>query len=191
MNDNKNPFEDMEAQYERNIRLGKEFEKIDLAAGKVKEKYGDYEELKEFVDYLEAMERLFIRAELENWGDTRIKEELVVSEIRIFSKEFHLDEDVLKKIKDDFGQYCFTVRQIHEIAERLLEKYASCEDCKNFIEYLKETNLFFIEAEKNHWNRNVIKEKLCKLRMKNLTSDGSPDLKILEEIKVEFEKQLS
>lgn len=190
MNNVPHPAENMELRYENQAKLEKEFEKIDLVAKKLTERYSEYEDLRGFVEYLKGMEKLFARAGVENWGENRVKEEIIMSEIRFFSADSGLDEDVFKTIRDDFGLVYFNVHQVYEAAESLIKKYDACEDCKKFIEYMKKITLIFVEAQKEHWGLKIIKGKMYSFRMQNLSSDGTPEPELLDKIRLEFERML-
>lgn len=177
----------MESYFESQVEIEREFEKIELVAEKLSEKYSEYEELKSFVQYLKGMEKLFAQAKIEKWTETRTKDELVKTEIHFFSLDSGIDEDVFKTIKDDFGMVYFTVKQVHEAADRLVEKYAACQDCQEFIEYMKKITLLFIESHKEHTGMDAIKDNLYRSRIINLSADGHPEVEILETIKIEFE----
>jgi len=191
MNRMENFSENMEAQYENQLRVGKEFEKIDVVAKKIVEKYGEYKELKGFVGYLKGMEKIFAEAKINNWKDEKIKEDIVENEIHFLSAGSGLDEDIFKTIRDDFGMVYFTVQQIYDVAEKLLEKYSACEECKMFIEYMKKVSLLFLEAKKEGWSLSIIKDNLCRYRMQKFSADGVPELELLEQVKMEFESAIS
>lgn len=183
--------ENMELHFENQIKIEKEFEKIELVAEKLMEKYGEYADLQSFVDYLKGMEKLFAQAKIENWTETRAKEELVKTEIHFFASDSGIDVDVFKTIQDDFGMVYFTVKQVHEAADKLREKYAACQECQGFVEYMKKITLLFIEAQKEHLGMKVIKENLYRSRMAKLSADGSPELETLETIRIEFEDAMA
>ncbi|HAV11585.1 MAG TPA: hypothetical protein DCX32_03515 [Candidatus Moranbacteria bacterium] len=179
--------ENMELHFENQLRIEKEFEKIELVADKLTEKYKEYKELQGFVAYLKGMEKLFAQARIESWTNTQAKEELVKNEIHFFSLDSGIDEDVFKTIRDDFGMVYITVKQVHEAADKLMEKYAACADCLEFIGYMKKISLLFLEAQKEHWDMKIIKENMCKSRIAKLSADGHPELQILEQIRMEFD----
>lgn len=179
--------ENMELNFENQLKIEKEFEKIELVASKLAEKYGEYSDLRGFVEYLKGMEKMFAQAKAESWGASQVKEELVRNEIRFFSQDSGIDESVFKTIRDDFGMVYFTVQQVHEATERLAEKYAACYECLEFIEYMKKLSLLFLEAQKEHWGTELIKDNLYRSKIAKLSADGNPELEILENIKLEFE----
>jgi len=182
--------ENMELQYENQVRVGKEFEKIELVAEKLTEKYKEYTELKGFVDYLKGMEKLFAQARIDNWTETKVKEELVENEIHFLAIDSGVDEDIFKRIRDDFGMVYFTVEQVYESAEKLAEKYAACAECLEFIAYMKKVSLLFVEAQREHRDIRTIKESLCKSRIVKLSEDGNPQVETLEGIRMEFEEAM-
>lgn len=177
--------------FENQLKIEKEFEKIELVAEKITKKYNEYQSLQSFVSYLKGMEKLFAQAKIFNWNDTRTKEELIKAETHFFSLDSGVDEDIFLTIRDDFGLVYTTVKQVYEATEKLLEKYAACGECKEFIEYMKRISLLFIEAKKENWDTRIIKENLYKYRMKKLSADGDPRLEVLEEVRMEFEKEIS
>ncbi|EKE16509.1 MAG: hypothetical protein ACD_11C00004G0007 [uncultured bacterium] len=192
MNDITNSPERMEEKFfEEQVKIEKEFEKIELVAEKITEKYKEYQSLQSFVLYLKGMEKVFAQAKLSNWKDTKTKEELIKTEMHFFSMDSGVDEDIFLTIRDDFGMVYTTVKQVYEATEKLLEKYAACAECKEFIEYMKKISLLFIEAKKENWDTQIIKENLYKYRMKKLSADGDPRLEVLEDVRMEFERELS
>ncbi len=182
--------ENLEAGMEMQVRVEREFAKIDLAAQKLSEKYKEYADLQSFVSYLQGLEKMFTQAKIEKMGSSRLKEELVRNEIHFFADDSGLDEKVFATIRDDFGLAMFTIEQIEETCEKLLAKYPDCADCHDFILYLKKISLLFLEAQRERWDVQVIKENLWQARMEKLSADGQPELKILEKIRQEFEMLL-
>ena len=186
-----NEFEQIEKMhFEREIEAERELEKIDIAASKMAEKYGEYESLKSFVTYLASMEKVFARSRIYDSSPTTIKDEIIKTEIHIFSADSALDEDMLKSIRDDFSLVYLTVSQVYAIAEKLLQKFSDKEGCKDFIASLRDISIAFIEAHEKHFTIGEIQDRIYRSRMKILSADGDPDIILLEKVYEEFKDEL-
>ncbi|MCX6765651.1 MAG: hypothetical protein NT136_01675 [Candidatus Moranbacteria bacterium] len=183
--------ENLSSQYEKEVRMQKEIEKIELISTKLKEKYSPYQELVEFVDYLRSAEEVFIEARVKSWSDDQTKEDLIKKEIYLMSLETGVDDKVFRAIYDDFHSLYASIGQVYSVTEKLLEKYKDCKECQEFIHYLGDISLIFLEAEKEGLALNEAKERLFKARMKVLSVDGQPELGVLEKIYEEFKKELN
>ncbi len=184
------PVENFPDYYDKTIRLQKELEKFEVVSAKLKEKYKSFGELVTFVEYLRATEVVFTEAESQRWNDDQIKSELIKNEIYMMSLDTGVDEKVFRDIHDDFQTLCSGADQVYAVAEKLLEKYKNCPECQNFIYYLRDISLVFIEFRKEGMKLDEAKERLFKARMKVLSIDGQPELSLLEKIYGEFKADL-
>lgn len=186
-----NEFEQIEKlHFEHEVEAERELEKIDIAASKMVEKYGEYESLKSFVTYLASMEKVFARSRIYDSSPTTIKDEIIKTEIHIFSADSSLDEDMLRSIRDDFSLVYLTVSQVYAIAEKLLQKFADMEGCDDFIASLRDISVAFIEAHEKHFAISEIQDRIYRSRMKILSADGDPDIILLEKVYSEFKNEL-
>jgi hypothetical protein len=187
-----NPFEQMEKMhFEHEIEAERELEKIDIVASKITERYGEYESLKSFVSYLASMEKVFARSRIYDSSPTTIKDEIIKTEMHLFSANTALDEDILRSIRDDFSLVYMTVSQVYAIAEKLLAKFADKEGCDDFIASLRDVSLAFIEAHEKHFTISEIQDKIYRSRMKILSANGDPDIDLLEKVYAEFKAELN
>jgi hypothetical protein len=178
--------------YERMMEIGREkklnaqLEKIELAYVRVVEKYGEYADCKAFVEYLRTIEKVFTEAKFRNWDAERSKDELIRSKIKIMSSISPVGEDTLVSIYDDFKKAGADIDKIYNVINGLLEKYQDNADCKEFILYVQYLCINFKNAQNEAMDMEILKERLVRARMEVLTSDGEPDLKVLENIYKEF-----
>jgi hypothetical protein len=186
-----NPFEQIEKMhFEHEIEAQHELKKIDIVESKMTEKYGEYESLKSFVLYLSSMEKIFARSRIYDSSPTMIKDEIIKSEMKLFSADTILDEDILKSIRDDFSLVYLTVTQVYEIAEKLLLRFADNQGCKNFITSLRDISIIFIEGHDKKLAITEIQDQLHRTRMKMLSADGDPEIELLEKIYTEFRNEI-
>jgi hypothetical protein len=183
-----NKFE--ESQIEHELEAQHEMEKIKIAEAKLMDKYGGYKALASFVIYLSSMEKVFARSAVYDSSQAIIKEEIIKTEMQLFSVNGALEKDVLLSIRDDFSLVYMTVSQVYEIAEKLLQKFSNNEDCKNFIKSLRDISIIFIEAHEKGLSVNQIQDRIYKSQMELLTADGDPKLEVLEQIYGEFKVAL-
>jgi hypothetical protein len=183
-----NEFE--KEHFERGRQSEKELEKIKIVEAKMIDKYDGYEELKSFVIYLSAMERIFARARIFDASQTTLKEEIIKEETQLFSQDVALDEEMLNSIRDDFSFMYATVSQICDIAEKLLQKFADNKNCQKFIGSLRDIAIVFIESHEKHFSIDEIQEKIYRSQMKNLSVDGNPKLSVLEQVYAEFKAEI-
>ena len=176
--------------FERSIQAEKELDKINIVEKKLIDRYKEYEELKSFIVYLSAMERIFTRSRIFESTQVMIKEELIKTETYLFSQAVALDESILYSIKDEFSSIYLTISQICDIAEKLLQKFADNKDCQDFIKSLRDTSLVFLEAREKNFSINEIQEKICRSKMNNLSADGDPEPAVLEQIYAEFKIEI-
>ncbi|NTW27225.1 MAG: hypothetical protein HGA36_02805 [Candidatus Moranbacteria bacterium] len=186
-----NSFEQIEKlHFEHEVEAQRELEKIDIAAAKMAEKYGEYESLKDFVIYLASMEKVFARSRIYDSSPTTTKDEIIKAEIYLFSRDAALDEEMLKSIRDDFGLVYLTISQVYEIAEKLLKKFVDKAGCDDFIASLRDISIAFIEAHEKHFSIGEIQDRIYRSRMKILSADGDPDIVLLEQVYAEFKAEL-
>jgi len=167
------------SQYEKEVILQKEVEKIEIISTKLKEKYKNFQELV-----------VFIEAKVKNWNDEQIKEQLINKEIYIMSLDTGVDEKVFNDIYDNFQSLYTSIGEIYAVTEKLLEKHKECGECQQFINYLRDVCLIFVEVQKEGLNIGQARDRLFKARMKVLSIDGNPELGVLEKIYDEFRKEL-
>ena len=179
-----------EKNFEHEIQAEQELEKIDIVALKMAEKYGEYETLKSFVSYLASMEKVFARSRIYNSGPMTTKDEIIKTEMHLFSADTGLDEDMLKSIRDDFSSVYLTVSQVYTITEKLIQKFSDEERCCEFISSLRDISLAFIEAHEKHFTISEIQERIYRSRMRALSINGNPDIGLLEKIYTEFKNEL-
>jgi len=186
--DNKdiNEMENFDAVYAREMELSSSLEKVETAYVKTVERYGEYADLKSFAEYLCTIEKLFMENNFRKRSFEQSKEDMIKLRIKMLAKTGCLSEDVLNAIYEYFKKAGQTVDKIYEIAKSLLEKYKEDADCRDFIVYIKDTFIHFLNAEKEHLSMNELKERLIKARMEVLSSTGDPDLLTLETIYKEF-----
>lgn len=187
-----NSFEQFEkSQIEHEIEAAHELKKIDIVAAKLTEKFGEYEALRSFVIYLASMEKVFARSRIYDSSPTTIKDEIIKTEMQLFSADTALDEDILKSIRDDFGLVYATVTQIYAIAEKLFQKFSGKDDCEDFIASLRDIAIVFIQAHEKHFSISEIQDQVYRSQMKIFSKDGDPEIELLEKIYNEFRQELA
>jgi len=187
-----NDFEQFEkSQFEKEKIAEREFEKIEIVEKKMAKKYHEYENLSYFVTYLSSMEKVFVRARVYESSPAMMKEDLIRSEMHIFSVDAGLDEDILQSIKDDFSRAYVTITQIYGIAEKLLAKFPDEDKCQAFIAAMRDISVTFVEAHEKHFNISTIQDLILKSRMESLSADGHPEISMLETIYAEFKSELA
>jgi len=186
-----NEFEQVEKMhFEHEIQAERELEKIDIVAVKMAEKYGEYETLKSFVTYIASMEKVFARSRIYNSSPMTTKDEIIKTEMHLFSADTGLDEDMLISIRDDFGSVYLTVSQVYAITEKLIKKFSDKEGCEEFISSLRDISLAFIEAHEKHFTISEIQDRIYRSRMRAISASGDPDITLLENIYDEFKNEL-
>jgi len=187
-----NSYEQFEkSQIEHEIEAEHELKKIDIVAAKLTEKFGEYEALKSFVVYLASMEKVFARCRIYDSSPTTIKDEIIKTEMQLFSADTALDEDILKSIKDDFSVVYDTITQIYAIAEKLLQRFSEKKECEKFIASLRDIAIVFVQAHEKHFSINEIQDQIYRSQMKILSEDGDPEIALLENIYNEFKQELA
>jgi hypothetical protein len=186
-----NDFEKVEKKnFENEIEVEHEFEKIDVVALKMMEKYGEYEALKSFIVYLASMEKVFARSRIYNSSLATTKNEIIKTEIHLLSSDSGLDEDMLMNIRDDFSLAYMTISQVYTITEKLIRKFSDKHGCLEFISSLRDISIAFIEAHEKHFTINEIQERIYRARMRAISVDGDPEISLLEKVYTEFKDEL-
>lgn len=186
------PFEQIEKKYfEHEVEAQGELRKIDIASSKMLEKYGEYESLKSFVTYLASMEKVFARSRIYDSSPTMIKDEIIKTEMHLFSADASLDEEMLKNIRDDFSLVYLTVSQVCAIADELMLKYSATAGCVNFITSLRDISIIFIEAHEKRFSISEAQDQIYRSKMRILSASGNPDIMLLEKVYSEFRKELT
>jgi len=121
------------------INLEEELENITRAAVKLKEKYGEYNDIKVFIDYLAGTERIFLSMKAGGWKTDKVKEVFIDKESYWMSLDLAIDENVFKMIKDDFQSAYQTIDLISSIAAKLIKEHANCPACVDFIRYMRDS----------------------------------------------------
>ncbi len=176
--------------YNKEKTLQLELEKIEITSIKLKEKYKDYEELVDFIDFLRASESIFMMSKAQSWNGEKLKEELIKNELHVASMNAGVNEEVFNSIYNDFKTLSGNIGKIYDTVEELLKKYADNQACREFILYLRDISVVFIEAEKEVMGIDEAKDRLFMMRMKSLSSEGKTEIKVFENIYVEFKKRL-
>lgn len=165
-----------------------ELEKIGLAASKLKEKYGEYESMKAFIDYLAGVERIFALAKIEKWKAGEIKKSFIEAESYLMALDSAIDEDIFNRIKDDFQAAYQALDLIRSVAAKLIAEHSQCKDCVEFIEYMRDSLISLSDV--TDLNIDEKKEQILRAKMVLVCSDGEPDIKELEKIYVNFKDLL-
>ncbi len=174
-------------------------ERINIVCEKLKNKYEDYEETKEFIEYLKSIENVFATAKKESWSIEKTEDELIKGEIYLMSQSTGISEEIFFNIYEEFSQANHNVEKIQKIASTLIEKYSNvkdcfeCEGCIEFIEYVK--NALFVFSKSLEGNEafdeiGEVKIELIKSQMQKLSKDDRPPFEILQEIYEEFVTEL-
>jgi hypothetical protein len=189
-NENEIETNNIESAMQKEVLIRIEYEKIELAEKKLCQKYSEYEELTRFIKYLSSMEKFFAKAKFYEFSNLGLKEELINVEVEMFGKRTSVGEEVLYDIRHDFHMVCEGIHNIIEVEEKLLEKYGNHPDCKEFILYLRDVTINLLEKMETGITIDEIKAHLYAVKMHQLSSDGDPEISVLEKIKAEFFEQL-
>lgn len=183
-------FENFSEVYNKEKTLQLELEKIEITSIKLKEEYKDYEELVGFIDFLRASESIFMMSKAQRWNGEKLREELIKNELHVASMNAGVNEEVFRSIHDDFKTLSGNIGKIYDTAEELLKKYADNQACKEFILYLRDISIVFIEAKKEAIGIDEAKDRLFMMHMKSLSSEGKTEIRVFEKIYAEFKKGL-
>jgi hypothetical protein len=190
--------ETFDAHYKKLISAQERLERVNIVTETLKKRYEDYQETREFVDFLKSIEEVFAHAEKELWSVERTQDELIKSEIYLLSRQTGVEEDIFAKIYDEFKDASHNVEKIQDIANRLMEKYATedeahAKECHDFIMYVRDSLLVFAHAISGKEAFDEIteaKEQIIHLRMESMAADNKPPLNILQNIYSEFKQAL-
>lgn len=189
--------ENFESYYKKIISMQDHLERIQIVTQKLEAKYADYEETKNFVQFLRTVEEVFAHAEKEKWSVERTEDEMIKSEMYILSKMSGVGEEVFQAIYDEFTYTSHDVEKIQIIAKQLLDQYPAEEspdrECREFIMYIRDALLVFahtLQGEKAFDEITEAKTQIIHLRMEAMAADNKPPLNMLEDIYKEFLDEL-
>ncbi|MDO8240696.1 MAG: hypothetical protein Q7T51_01810 [Candidatus Moranbacteria bacterium] len=171
--------------------LQSKLEKVEVAYVKTVEKYGEYSDLRSFMEYVRTVEKLFIEDGFRKHSLDQSKHELIEIKIKLLAKNSSMSEDALNLMYDYFKKAGQSVDRIYAVTEELLGKNAGNPDRQDFILYVRDIFVNFLNAEKENIGVDELKNRLIEARMKVLASDGNPDLLSLEKIYSEFRELLN
>ena len=195
--------ESLKVSAELEKRVAEEKVKIEEAHIKIWGEYGKYENLRGFIHYITALEKVFAEAKIRNWDAQQSKEAIINVEIGLVAEESGIPADTFKKIYDDFkeavekgqivedeesgysGSASSRSDRIRKAASFLLEKNKDNKGCIKFIKFVERVLIGFRDSSVEE-DLDEIKEDLIRAEMGFLSSDGDPALKRLEEIYSEF-----
>jgi hypothetical protein len=186
MNTTLNPQENFEAVFEKERKLQEGLEKIEVAYVKTVEKYGEYSDCKSFAEFLRTIEKIFLEAKFRNWDGEKSKDELIKAKMKMMAESSSIGEDILLSIYNDFKKSGVTIAKIYEIVAELLKKYGEHSECGELILYIQYLFINFNDAEEKRVSVDDLKDRLIRARMDVLSSDGDPNLVMLENIYKEF-----
>jgi len=189
---NENESEQFEKkQFEYEMQIQRELDKIEIVEAKLIEEYGEYKALESFIVYLSSMEKIFARSRIYSSSKTEVKEEIIKAEMHFFSIDSALDENMLHSIRDAFGLVYMTISQAYAIAEKLLQEFSDKKNCQDFIKNLRDISIAFIEAHDKNLSIDEVQERIYRSRMKLISADGDPKLALLEKIYTEFKNEIT
>jgi hypothetical protein len=177
-------------EIDKERKIHNEVEKIEIVSMKLKEEYKDYQDLVDFIDYLRASEELFITSRIEQWTGEKLRTELIKNELRLASFNTGINEKVFSMLCEDFKTLAVSVSKLYDATDELLKKYADHPECKEFILYLRDISIVFVEVEKEGISFDEAKDRLFNIRMKVISVGGNPEMGILENIYREFKKTI-
>jgi hypothetical protein len=189
--DDSEKYENFDALYAHELEVQRELEKVEVAYVKTVERYGEYSILKSFVEYLKGMEKFFMENKLRNHSFEISKDEMIKNRIKMLASTCGVGEEVLNAIHRYFKKAGQNVDKIYEIARELTERYKNEPDCQDFILYVQDILVNFLNAEREHLSMDDLQDRLVRARMEVLSSKGDPDLLTLEKIYKEFKGLLS
>jgi len=198
--DKKNSKERRESTFdeyykEKILATKNDVERVNIVCDKLKSKYEDYEETKEFIDYLKSIESVFMSAEKESWSVEKTEDEMIKGQIYLMSQATGIDEEIFVSIYEEFSQTSHNVEKIQAIASVLIEKYSDvedcfeCEGCIEFIKYVKDALLVFsrsLEGNEAFDEISEVKMEFIKLQMQKMSEDDRPPFEILQDIYEDF-----
>jgi len=185
-----NVFENkFEKYYLENELIYRKEQEVDAAVRKLKEKYDNYHQFIEFIEYLGATEKLFARAQVKGWDNERIKEEFIRFDITLVSQHSNVDKGVFIAIFNDFKDFEDDAHTIYEVAKQLLEKYSD-ENIQNFIQYLRNVFLEYIESTSRQDTPEELRSRMIRVQMDMIASKSNVDVSQLQDIYEEFKSSL-
>ena len=165
---------------------------VGLVASRLREKY-KYDELDNFVTYLESMEKFFLDAEKKHENGRELKEDMIQTEMYLMSNSLGIDQRVLQDIYAQFQFLATTMSDVHRIIEKLLTEYPEKEYWM-FIQYLRDITVIFLgyQEERVFTSEEIrsITRQATEAKMKILSVNGKPDPLILARIHAEFFSEL-
>ncbi len=181
--------------YNETIVTNEKMKIVDIAYEKIKHKYEGYDQTEAFIEYLRSVEKVFAQAETDKWSVEKTQDEMIRGEIYIISQTTGIDEEIFNKIYEEFQEVSGDVEKIHDVANKLIEKYSNikdcfeCEDCRNFIVYVKEALFVFsktMDGDENFDELSEVKMQLIRIQMKQMAIDDRPPIEILQDIYDDF-----
>jgi hypothetical protein len=185
-----NSFENFAEDYNKEKMLQLELEKIEIVSLKMEKEYKDYQELVSFIDYLRSSEQIFVMSRAYRWTGEKLKEELIKKELHVSALNSGINEEVFHAIYGEFKNLSANVGKIYQAAEELLAKHKDCLACCEFINYLRDITILFIEVEKEKVGFDEAKDRIFKIKMKALSATGTVELGKFEKIYEEFKNNL-
>jgi hypothetical protein len=167
-------------------------DRIEKAGDILLKKYGKFEDCRVFIEYICRMESFFAIAEINNWQTEDTKRDMMDIEFGFFAQKTHFGRNILDEIYSEFKFKHSSINQIEEAGDRLIEKYKNLneeeyEDYCEFIKYLMDICEFSLKAGNPDFNLDEDRKRLVTEKISQLTSDGTPKPKELEEIYQEFQ----
>jgi hypothetical protein len=178
------------------MTLDEKLKRITLVSNMLKEKYKDYNETSDFVNFLHAVEEVFAYAEKEKWSVEKTQKEMIESEIYIISRTTGIDEEIFRTIRREFKKASGDIEKIQSTAQVLIQKYdgdTKCSVCVDFIRYVRDSLLIFartISGDPTVDETFEAKDQIIQLRMKEMSMDNNPPLLVLQNIYTDFMKAL-
>jgi len=188
------PEQSLESAFEREYahreRLYRRMEQVEIAVGRLRDRYKKYEGLSRFVDYLGATEKLFLEMPFKKENLKDLKKRLIETDMSRLAQELGIEKEVLVSIREEFQSSQSSVQAVFDAADRLMNKYEDCAECKKFILYVRDIHALFLEVGNEEVSSSEFHDRLVMAKMKALSFDGDPELATLETIYNEFRKEL-
>lgn len=172
-----------EGSLERESNLEKKKRIIKEVASELKKEFGDYNELKIFIDYLKCFQEIMV----EFPGNiNKLKEKYIEIEIGLISNQSKIDPEIFINISDKF-KAGVTMGEVRNIVSDLLKEYTD-KDCQEFIMHLGRIYILFIEEKEI--GVGELKEKILEEKIKELSVDGEPPAGKFKEILAKFNDEM-
>jgi CII-binding regulator of phage lambda lysogenization HflD len=194
--DNAQKAKEFESYYDKIMTLDEKLERITLVSNMLKEKYKDYDETSDFVNFLHAVEEVFAYADKEKWSVEKTQREMIESEIYIISRTTGIDEEIFRTIRREFKKVSGDMEKIQSTAQALIQKYdgdTECPVCVDFIRYVKDSLLIFartVSGDPTVDETFEAKNQIIQSRMKEMAADNKPPMEVLQNIYDDFVKAL-